>query len=314
MAVSNPTKLSDFSGFLTPEQSAPIFEKARQTSVVQQLAKQVPMGPSGTSVPVATGKLTAGWVAEGAAKPASSGSMELVTLAPKKVACIAVVSEETVRANPGGYVTSLRDEMAEAFAISFDLAALHNKDQAGNAGPFATYVDQSAKAVGLGSTNAAGGGVFADLNAALKLLVEDGKKLTGFAFDSVTEPIINGSVDTTGRPLFIDGNLSDLAPSVRGGTVMGRPARMADGISAAVPGAPSTAYPVAYAGDWSQAVWGQVGGISYRVSTEATVTIGGSLQSLFERNLVAILAEAEFGWYCHDTAAFAKLTRTTPSS
>lgn len=308
MAISNPTKTTDFSGFLTPEQSAPIFERARKLSVAQQLAKQITMGPSGVNIPVTTGKLTAGWVAEGAKKPASAGSMDLVTVAPKKIACIAVVSEETVRANPGGYVTALRDDMAEAFAISFDLAAFHNKDQGGASGPFSTYLDQTSKAVGLGGSAASAGGIFADVNAALRLLVNDGKKMTGLAFDTITEPDLNGSVDTTGRPLFIDTPLADVAPAVRSGSILGRPARMADGVAAAVP--ETGAYPVGYAGDWSQAVWGQVGGISYRVSTEATVTVGGNLVSLFEQNLVAILAEAEFAWYCHDTAAFAKFTKT----
>jgi hypothetical protein len=63
-----------------------------------------------------------------------------------------------------------------------------------------------------------------------------------------------------------------------------------------------------YAGDWTQAAWGVVGGISYDVSTEATVTINGSLVSLWENNLVAIRAEAEYGWLVNDTASFVKLT------
>jgi HK97 family phage major capsid protein len=309
VAITNATKTTDFSGFLTPELSAPIFEQARKVSVVQQLAKQVPMGPNGVSIPVTTGKLDAGWVAEGAQKPASSGSMNLVTLAPKKIATIAVVSEETVRANPGGYVTTLREQMGEAFAVAFDKAAAH-----GVSTPFSSYLDQTTKTVGLGSTNTAGGGVFGDLNAALRLLVNDGKKLTGFAFDTMVEPDLNGSLDTAGRPLFIDGNLTDVAPSVRGGTVLGRPTRMADGVASAVPGTTSTAYPVGYAGDWNQVVWGQVGGITYRTSNEATVTINGSLVSLWEHNLIAVLAEAEFAFYVHDTAAFVKLTKTTASS
>lgn len=312
MAITDPTKLSDFDGFLTPEQSAPIFEKARQGSVVQQLARKVPMGPNGVQVPVTTGHLTADWVDEGAEKPTSEGGMDLVTLVPKKIATIAVVSEETVRANPGGYVTSLRDEMAQAFAEAFDAAALHNKRTAGSgSSPFPTYLDQTTKTVGLGSSAASAGGVFKDLNTALSLLVNDGKELTGFAFDTVTEPILNGSVDTTGRPLFIDGNLTDVAPSVRGGTVLGRTTRMARRVAAVKPGTTGTAYPVGYAGDWSQVVWGQVGGITYRVSNEATVKIGSELVSLWQRNLVAVLAEAEFAFYVHDPASFVKLTLTT---
>src|SRR5690242_9254443 len=101
MAITAATKTSDFSGFLPAEISAPIFEKAARISSIQSLARQVPLGPNGKSVPVTTGRMAAGWVDEGAAKPASKGTMELKTLTPKKIAAIAVVSAEVVRANPG---------------------------------------------------------------------------------------------------------------------------------------------------------------------------------------------------------------------
>jgi hypothetical protein len=55
-------------------------------------------------------------------------------------------------------------------------------------------------------------------------------------------------------------------------------------------------------------VWGSVGGISYDVSTQTAVTIGGTLTSLWEHNLVAIRAEAEFGVLINDVDAFVKYT------
>ncbi len=308
MAITNPTRLSDFSGFLTAEQSAPIFDKARRRSVVQQLARQIPLGPTGVNVPVTTGKPTAGWVAEGGQKPASQGSMSLVNLQPKKIAAIAVVSEEVLRVDPGGYVSRLQDDFAEAFAMAFDDAALH-----GASTPFANYIDQTTKTVALGSSAGSAGGAYIDLNKGLDLLVTAGKRLTGFALDIVTEPTLNASVDTTGRPLFVDSPLTETAGPVRAGRVLGRPAFMGEGVKAVTPGTASTAYNVGYAGDWDQVVWGQVGGISYRTSTEATVTINGTLTSLWEKNLVAVLAEAEYGFYCNDVAAFVEFTKTTPA-
>jgi len=61
-------------------------------------------------------------------------------------------------------------------------------------------------------------------------------------------------------------------------------------------------------------VWGVVGGINYRVSTEGAVTLNGELVSLFENNLVAILAEAEYGFLCHDAESFVKYTYTLDGS
>lgn len=297
MAITAATTTSGFSGFLNPEQSQAIFDKAAQMSVVQQLAQQVPLGANGVAVPVTTGKLSAGWVAEGGQKPASAGTMTLKTISPKKLAVIAVVSAEVVRANPGNYMNAIRNQVAEAFAIAFDAAALH-----GTSTPFTTYVDQTTNAQEFTGTAPATTAVWSDLNAALSTLVNSGKELTGWAFDNRFEPILNGTTDTANRPLFIESPLTEKAGPIRAGRLMGRPAYVGPGVYKA------TGNILGYAGDWSQAAWGTVGGISYDVSTEATVTINGSLVSLFENNLVAVRAEAEYGWLVNDTAAFVKFT------
>jgi HK97 family phage major capsid protein len=292
MAITAATVTGDFSGFLDAEQSAPIFDEARRGSVVQQLTRQIPLGINGQEIPVTTSKPTAGWVAEGGKKPASKGAMSLKTMTPKKLAAIAVVSAEVVRANPGGYVNSLRPDLAEAFAIAFDSAALH-----GTSTPFTTYIDQTTQTdIEIGTATAANGSVYADLNSGLKALVDDGKRLTGFAFDSVAEPLFNAALDTTGRPLFVDSPTTETAGPVRSGRVLGRPAFMGEGVASGTT--------VGYGGDWSQAVWGTVGGITYDVSTDATVTINGALVSLWENNLLAVRAEAEYGWLVNDVDAF----------
>jgi len=296
VAITAATTLSGFSGFLTPAQSDAIFDKAAQQSVVQQLARRIPLGASGVSVPVTTGKLTAGWVAEGAQKPASAGTMTLKTMSPKKLAVIAVVSAEVIRANPGNYMNAIRDQVAEAFAIAFDAAALH-----GTATPFTTYVDQTANSVEATGTTPAFSAVWTDLNSALNILVTAGKDPNGWALDSRFEPVLNGALDTANRPLFIESPLTETAGPVRSGRLMGRPAFVGPGVY----GATGKIY--GYLGDWTQAAWGVVGGISYSISTEAAVTINGALVSLFENNLVAVLAEAEYGWLVNDTAAFVKI-------
>ena len=303
MAVTAATTLSGFSGFLNREQAGPIFERAAQMSVVQRLARQIPLGGNGVSVPVVTGRLTAGWVAEGAAKPASAGTMTLKTMDPKKLAVIAVVSAEVVRGNPGNYMNVIREQVAEAFAIGFDRAALYDQgpDATAGAGPFSTFVAQTTKSVEIGT----GTNIHQDFVAALALLANDNKKLTGWALDSVVEPLILGAADANDRPLYIDLPSDDTSPAVaRPGRLLGRPSFMGDGVSNDIVGAGNI---VGFAGDWSQAAWGVVGGINYDVSTEATVTINGAYVSLWENNLVAVRAEAEYGWLVNDTASFVEL-------
>lgn len=299
MAITAATKTSDFSGFLTREQSEAIFEKAAQQSVVQQLARRVPLGINGQSIPVVTGKLTAGWVAEGAQKPASQGTMALKTMDPKKIAAIAVVSAEVVRANPGGYMDLLRPQVAEAFAVAFDAAALH-----GTSSPFATNIDtgSSTQEFQGTATPQAFTAVYDDLNAGLATLVNAGKTPNGFALDRRMEPVLNGAKDTAGRPLFVDATYTETNGPFRVGSLLGYQTFVGSGIFANTPKI------YGYLGDWTQAAWGAVGNISYKVSTEATVTINGALVSLFENNLVAILAEAEYGFLVNDTASFVKYT------
>lgn len=314
MAITAARTTSDFAGFLRPDQAQPYFEAARKASVVQSLVRQVPLGASGVEIPVTTGKLSANWVAEAGQKPASQGALGIKTLTPKKIAAIAVVSAEVVRANPGGYMNTLRPQIAEAFALAFDQAALHDfgPDGTAGAGPFATFIDQTTKSVELGTAAQGAGGIFADLNAGLRLLVNDGKTLSGFALDNMIEPDLNAAVDTTGRPLFVESPLVDNAGPIRQGRLLGRQAFIGGGLTTPiVVGTPNTGGVRGYAGDWSQAVWGVVGGISYDVSTQATVTVNGVLTSLWENNLVAVRAEAEYGFLVNDVAAFVKYTNNT---
>lgn len=302
MAISDATLTSDFSGFLNRTQAQAIFERAARMSVVQRLAREVPLGGNGVSVPVVTGRAAAGWVSEGGQKPASSGALQLKNMDPKKIAVIFVVSAEVVRANPGNYMNLLREQAAESFAIAFDNAALHDSGPSGSAGdgPFATYVDQTSKSVELGTTAQDDGGIHGDIVAGLSLLVSDGKRLTGFALDDMMEPTLLGAVDTTGRPIYIDTPLDETTAAARPGRLLGRPSFMGEGVS--------SGDIVGYGGDWTQAAWGVVGGISYGVSTEATVTIDGTLTSLWENNLFAVRAEAEYGFLCNDPAAFVQYT------
>lgn len=297
MAQSGATNSAAFSGFLNPETAQNYFDQARKTSTVMQLARQIPLGINGQEIPYSTTKATAGWVAEGGKKPTTESGLGLKTIKPHKIAAISVVSAEVVRANPGNYMQVLRDDIAEAIAVAFDRAALHGADS-----PFGTdnHIGATSKAVALGTTTQVDGGTYGDIVAGLKLLVDDGKSLTGFAFDKRVEPEFLGATDTVGRPLFVDTPPAETTPAVTPGRLIGRTAYLGDNVH--------EDGVLGFGGDWSQVVWGAVGGITYDVSTETSVTLGGSLVSLWENNLVAIRAEAEFGLLVNDAEAFVAYT------
>lgn len=277
---------SDFSGWLTPERSQAIFEKVAEGSMVQQLARQVDLGPSGREIPVFTQDPTANWVSEGEEKSITKGGMNLQTMQPQKIAAIFTASAETVRANPGGYMDSMRDKVAASFAKAFDSAALYGT------GPFNSSVSETTKTQELEENT------YLSLNSGLKQLVDDDKRLTGFLLDYKTEPILNAATDSTGRPLFIDTPLTDPNPAIRPGRLIGRPAYMGDNVA--------SGDTVAFGGDWTQIAWGVVGGISYDVSQETALPLGanGEMVSLWAHNLVAVRAEAEYGLIVNDPEAF----------
>lgn len=301
MAVTKAVQTGDFSGFIRPELAEAYFEEVRKVSVVQSLARQVPLSANGVDVPIVTSKPTAGWVSEGGQKPTTNGGLGIKTMTPKKLAAIVPVSAEVVRSNPGGFMEILKQDIAEAFAKAFDAAALHGTDS-----PFGSdqNLAATAKTVTLGTATAAKGGLFADINEGLNVLAKDRKRLTGFALDTVVEPMLNSSVDNNGRPIFTASPTTGTAESVVAGTLLGRPAVFAEGIAPAT----TTGSVVGFGGNWSKCIWGTVGGITFDVSTEAAVTIGGKLVSLFENNLVAVRAEAEFGWLLADKENFVKYT------
>lgn len=304
MAITASRTMSDFAGFITPAQAGEIFADARRQSALMRLVPEMPLGANGVAITTTTSKPSAAWVGEAGQKAASQGGKSLSTIMPKKLAAICVNSKEVVRANPGGYITGLYGDLAEAFAVAFDYAGFFNLGGDGTGtGPFTDAINDTTKTVEFGTAANA----YLDVIAALDLLVKDGRKLTGFAFGDVAEPVLLSAVDANKRPLFVpDIANTNLDPAttaaalLRRGSIIGRPCYVGDGISEGAT--------LGFTGNWTKARWGVVGGISYSVSTEATVTINGTLVSLFENNLVAILAEAEYGFVMSDPDEFVAFT------
>lgn len=302
MAITAAKKLADFSGFIKPELAGPIFNEAAKGSAAMSLIRKVPLGASGQAFPIVTSKPTANWTAEGAQKHTTEAGLGLVKMEPKKLTAIAVASQEVIRANPGGYSETLAGLLADAFARAFDLAVFHNKGGDGNGtSPFETTLAATTKSVTLGA--AAGTNTYDDLVKAMALNLQGTpkKQVTGFAFDTGFEIDLLNAKDTAGRPLFAEAAYTGAVPALRSGSVLGRTTYMHENV-----GLDKT---VGFAGDWTKAAWGTVGGITMDLSTEATVTIGGQLVSLYENNLVAIRAEAEYGFALADKDAFVKVTR-----
>jgi HK97 family phage major capsid protein len=140
---------------------------------------------------------------------------------------------------------------------------------------------------------------YAGLVEALSNIGGVGYDLNGFVIAPQGEAALLNLVDTTNRPLFG----SNLATDGSVGSILGRPvfksqaAYLDDAVDV-----------LGFAGDWSQAVYGQVEDVTIKISDQATLTSGGTQINLFQQNMFAVLAEIEIGFRVSDIAAFNKIT------
>lgn len=224
------------STLLPPTITGPIFTKAVEASAVQQLARKVPLSVTAqTVIPVMMDVPTAGWVVEGGLKPAGTAGIGLKTMTGKKVALLVPVSEEVMMSNPAGLYDMLEQDLPTAIGRAFDYAAIHGLDlRTGAAGPFTDYLMATPNTQVIGSTTAANGGVYADLWKGVQQVVNanaPGYDFNGFAADPRLRPEAALSVDTQGRPLFVDSSLNANSGTNAGGTLIGLPAYFNPGVS-----------------------------------------------------------------------------------
>lgn len=324
--VSTPSTVlqttdSMWSGILIPELTQDYFKAIMRTSVVQSIARQIPLGYTGQRIPHFNNQVSANWVGQGGQKPVTKGSFNYQDVLPHKIAVIFAESAEVIRINPLQYMETMKERIAEAIALAFDAAVLHGTNT-----PFGAYLDQTSNSISLsdplgdGSLPSAGSNAYTALNNGLALLQTEldknfhTRKWNGCLFDNKVEPILNGAVDAYQRPLFLEPQYTDINQVLRTGRVLGRPTYLSDHVeSGPTILGESTGTTVGYMGDFNQIVWGQIGGISYDVSNQATLDLsaaqdGSGIVSLWQNNLVAVLVEAEFGVLINDVNAFVSLT------
>lgn len=296
--ITSPAAGSDT---LPREVSDLIFERAEAGSAIQQLALNEPLPSNGAAIPTITGDPVAAWVAEGGRKPVSDASTGVKLMDPKKLSVIVAFSDEFLRTDRTNLPDRLRDKIATAFGQAFDRATVHDD---ATAGPFTNYIAETTNDVELGTATTADGGIHADLISGMRQVVADGYTLTGFAASPLVEPDLLDARDTTGRPLLSSGvNASGQQTLLGRGIVYGK------GVGTAPSATPTATDGIRMvAGDWGQAAWGAFGEIEYDVSREATLvdTNGTDLLHLWQNNLVAIRAEAFYGWVLNDPSAFVK--------
>ena len=256
------------SGITLPKElSDEIFQGAIAESAIMKLAERVYLPGAGLAIPVITGDPTVSIVNEAAEKPVSNSTFTTKNMVPKKFAVIELVSEEFRRDLPRLY-DALLQRLPGAIAKAFDKQAL-------------TEVALT------GFDSLVGAQTVADIPTGMQAIAADGYRMTGIAAGPAGEAELITAVNGLGMPLFAESIESGRLGRIYGADVV--PCAAINGI---------------IAGDWSKCKYGIVDGINIKISDSATVNDGSAQINVWQRNMLAILVEAEMGFVCADDDAF----------
>lgn len=291
MATGTPTNRTNID--LPVDVSREILQKAKETSAIMSLAREIPLPGRGLAIPVITGDPVASWVGETSKKPVSNPGLSTKILRGYKLAVIEPFSDEFRRDDAALY-DALISRLPGALAKKFDATVFGNGDAPGD--DFDTFASITAQSL---ASDVYQGLVAADTDVAL----HDGV-INGYAISPQMKGILLGATDQDKRPLFIN-NMSEGAVPV----ILGAKTLVSKG--AFVMGTPNV---VGVAGDWSQAMWGSVEGVRISYSTDATLLDANNQPIyLFQQNMFAVRAEIEIGFRA-DTSVFNALTATNVPS
>jgi HK97 family phage major capsid protein len=266
-----------------------IIQKAKETSAIMSLAREIKLPGRGLAIPVITDDPEAEWVGETGKKPVSNPGLSTKIMRAYKIAVIVPFSDEFRRDLKSLY-DALVDRLPSAFATKIDATVFGKGDKPGD--DFDNFASVTAQSL---ASDVYQGLVAADTDVSLH-----GGIINGYAISPQMRGILLGATDQNKRPLFVNNTAEGAIP-----VILGAPTKISKG--AFKSGSPSV---VGIAGDWSKAMYGTVEGLKISISDQATLDVGGGQTiNLWQQNMFAVRAEMEFGFRA-DTSVFNALTAT----
>ena len=282
-----PTNRTNIS--LPPEVSAEILAKTQDASAIMSLARQIALPGRGVSIPVITGDPQAAWVGETEAKAVANPSLETKVMTPYKLAVIVPFSNE-FRRDAAALYDELVRRLPLALAQKFDATVVGAVQAPGS--DFDTFASATAQNITAPNT-------YSSLVAADTDIASAGGIMNGIALSPQGKGVLLAAVDDNKRPLFINNVSEGAVPMVLGAQTV-----LSKGVY------DSTNNVVGIAGDWTQAMYGTVEGVTIDYSSDATLDLGsGNVINLFQQNMFAVRAEIEIGFRA-DVDCFNRLTVT----
>lgn len=288
---------------LPADVSQEIWANAVSESAFMQLARQIRIPGTGTTIQTITGEPSANWVAETNAKPVSAHTFGKHAITPYKLAVIEAFSTEFLRDKNALYDECVR-RLPAALGKKFDSTIMGTTAPGSGFDVLGTGV---AKQTILSASGHTVYSRFVDADAAIS--AADGI-LNAIALAPQGKSIVLGAEDTTGHPIFTAGVGSNTVGSILGANVaVNKGVYVAGASTGSVPAI------VGVAGDFTGVLWGSVEGVQMSVSDQATIVDGSSNTiSLWQNNMVAVRFEIEVAFAVMDKTQLVLLTGAVPSA
>jgi len=289
---------------LPAEVSREILQKTQQASAVMTLGRQVALPGRGTVIPVITSDPSASWVTETNEKPVSNPGLSTKNMQAYQLAVIVPFSKQ-FRRDADALYNAIVERLPLALAQKFDATAVGAVEAPGE--NFDTFANATSQNLVPGANET----VYGNLVAAYADIAAHGGIMDGIAISPVGMGLLLGATGTDNRPIFNSAADAAIARILGARNVESRGMYKAG--TAGVGTAAGTPAIVGVAGDWSQALWGTVGGVEISISEESTLTIGTQQINLWQRNMFAVRAEIEVGFRA-DVNCFNLLLGATPTA
>lgn len=295
---------------LPAELSQEVLQKARDASVVMQLATRVALPGRGVDIPTITGDPEAEWVGETDAKPVKKPGIGLKQMRGHTLSVILPFSNQFRRDLPALY-DNIVARMPGAMGRKVDGTVIGRYASPG------TGFDTLSTATVQSIIASEGHTAYNGLTAAYSDIAENGGLLTGFALSPYADSILLDATDSTGRPLFASSVSEGPLGRILGAQVAHGRGLYKPGTAAAASSSGSPAL-VGIAGDWTQAMYGLVNDLEMSFSDQATLTYVDENNetvtvNLWQRNMFAVRLEFEMGFVAN-VDAFNLLSGATPQA
>jgi len=285
---------TDAASLIPEEVSRELLTRATGESAALSMFRRIPVGRAQVRMPVLSALPTAYFVGgDTGLKQTTELNWTNKFLNIEEIATIVPVPDNVLADVDANIWDEAMPLLVEAVGRTLDAAVFFG---AGAPSSFPTNISAAAIAAGNvvneGTSNAAAGGFFGDIDKLYATVEEDGYDVNGFVASTGARAKLRASRDTQGRKLD-DGRVSGSLDSIDGHPLI-YPMR---GLFPAAAGAGVNGTRL-FAGDWNQFVVGVRSDISIKISNDAVIQdgTGAIVYNSFQQDLTFLRLTFRVGW------------------